>query len=158
MFPFFYCGALYGMSDKVRRLFTGNNMTYTVSLLAFFALQLTDTRIGMFNLTGIFAIVLLMSLFSHYDTRVPRWMATVGTYSLEIYVFHWFLLPEMRWMATWLVQPASWPLSSVNFAVMLAVSLAISAVIVALCMALGVTVRHSRLLKFLLLGGKWEPK
>lgn len=158
MFPFFYCGALYGMSDTVKHLFTDNNATYTVSLLVFFALQLTGTQTEMFNLTGIFAIVLLMNLFCRYDTRIPQWLATIGTYSLEIYVFHWFFLPEMKWIAPYLIQPASWPLSNTNFAVMLAVSLAVSAVIIALCMGLAVTVRHSRLLSFLMLGGKWKTK
>ena len=87
MFPFFYCGALFGMSERVKSLFTVNNTVYSIAFVAFFALQLTDTHTSVINLTGLPAIIILMNLFSRYDCRIPQWLSTVGTYSLEIYVF-----------------------------------------------------------------------
>ena len=158
MFPFFYCGALFGMSGRVKGLFTENNTVYSIAFVAFFALQLTDTHTSVINLTGLPAIIILMNLFSRYDCRIPQWLSTVGTYSLEIYVFQWFLLPDVRWIGPWLMQPTKWLLGNYNLALMLAIAIAISLLIVALCMALAVAVRHSRLLNAVLLGGKWSRK
>ena len=99
-----------------------------------------------------------MNLFSHYDCRIPQWLSTVGTYSLEIYAFHWFFVPDVQWIGPWLIQPTTWRLGNDNFALTLAITIVISLLIVALCMALAVAIRHSRLLNVVLLGGKWSKK
>ena len=146
------------MSERVKGLFTENNTVYSIAFVVFFALQLTDTHTSVINLTGLPAIIILMNLFSRYDCRIPQWLSTVGTYSLEIYVFQWFLLPDVRWMGPWLTQPTKWLLGNCNLALMLAITIVISLLIVALCMALAVAIRHSRLLNVVLLGGKWSKK
>ena len=160
MFPFFFCGALFGMSDGVKNAVTSNGVVYTVALAAYFALVLTGTKTIIINLPGIFAVIVLMGLFSHYDAKIPSLLSTVGTYSLEIYVFHWFFLPSLPWVKPLLSENIdTLELFNYNIAVLATLTFAVAAVIVAACMALAVAVRHSPLLGMVLLGSggkKWR--
>lgn len=154
MFPFFYCGALFGLSDKVKGWFIGNDVIYSMSLVIYFILMFTcDKKLILLCIPGIFAIVVLMNLFSYYDKYVPHWLSTVGTYSLEIYVIHYFLLPTLPWVKP-LLSEGMKGVSVFNFNIvpLIIVTLALTAVIVALCMWLALAIRHSKWLSAIVLG------
>lgn len=152
MFPFFYCGALFGMSGGVRRLFTSCGWAYALSLAAYFALVLTGTRTSVISLTGLPAIVVLMTLFGRYDWKIPAAIGTVGRYSLEIYVFHWFLLPSLPWVAPLLSQDMGTQIFNGNIVLMFVMTSVAAGAIVAACMAIGCAVRQSGALAAALLG------
>ena len=152
MFPFFYCGALCGMSDRVKRLFTESRTVYAVALAVYFVLVLTGTNVNIISLTGLPAIIVLMNLFSRYDAKIPSLLAMVGTYSLEIYVFHWFLIPSLPWVAPLLTKDMGTWLFNINIIVLFLFTLTIATVIVAACMALAIAVKHSPFLAAVFLG------
>lgn len=155
MFPFFYAGSLMGLSHGVWRWLTEGRWTYTLSVAAYFGLSLFGIHVSMINLTGIFAIVVLLQLFSHYNAHIPRLLGRVGEYSLEIYVLHWFLLPSLPWVAPWLTQHApSILLDNVNAIPLLLISLPLSAAIIAACMAIGRVIHHNPITSWLALGGQ----
>ena len=107
MFPFFYAGALMGMSHGVWRWLTEGHWIYALSVVAYFGVELMGVHVSVINLTGPFAVVILLQLFSRWDAHIPHWLGTVGGYSLEIYVLHWFFLPTLPWMKVWLTQEAT---------------------------------------------------
>lgn len=159
MFPFFFAGALFGHSEKARALIAHNNWVYTLSVVIYFALMLTGTSVDFITLTGPFAIVILMNLFARHDAKIPRWLATVGEYSLEIYVFHWFFFPSMPWLKGVLaMNPTGALLNNYNFVPTLIVFTFLVAGVIAVCMLLGAIIRHSPLLSMIILGARFDKK
>lgn len=157
MFPYFYGGVLFGLSDVVKRLFVRNSYAYAVAVIVYFTLQFTHihTNEDMFIATGFFAIIILMQLFSRYDAHIPAVLAKVGSYSMEIYVLHYFFLPSMPSLAAWLLRDTPGvSVYNANFVLMLIISFTLASVIVFLCIMLAVVIHHSKMLSLLLLGGQ----
>lgn len=154
MFPFFYAGVLFGLSDIVKRLFTQSSWAYAVAVVVYFFFQFMHPDR---SITGIFAIIILMQLFSRYDAHIPSLLAKVGGYSLEIYVFHYFFLPALPSLAPWF----SWEMggvkvSNANFVLMLVITFALAAVIVFICIMLATLIRHNKFISTILLGGTFK--
>lgn len=85
------------------------------------------------NIHGFFAVVILLHLFAKYDTSMPRNISILGRYSLEIYVFHWFMLPQLSGLYPLFVGQSGLTLDNKNFIILMVVAGAIAACIAVLC-------------------------
>ena len=150
MFPFFYIGSLYGRYEKIKAVIN-NNATLTISILLYILLFFYPVNIG-FNVQGLFAIVICLQLFSKYDTSIPERLSVIGKNSLEIYVFHWFLLPDLTFMSNIQNSYNSNILNNDNIILMLAVLSIIAFIISIVCIAISKIFKNSTMFSFLLFG------
>lgn len=109
------------------------------------------TNFHFVNLTGIFAIVILLNLFETYSEMLPKWLSVVGKYSLEIYVLHWFFLPKMQDWGKYLLSQASFNENIILTAMICSI---VSAFIIAFCMIAVKIVKQSSILDYLCFGVK----
>ncbi|WP_072530991.1 acyltransferase family protein [Bacteroides ilei] len=150
MFPFFYIGSLYGRYEKIKAVIN-NNATLTISILLYILLFFYPVNIG-FNVQGLFAIVICLQLFSKYDTSIPERLSVIGKNSLEIYVFHWFLLPDLTFMNNIQNPYNSNNLNNDNVILMFTVLSAIALIISVICIVISKVFKNSTVFSFLLFG------
>ena len=157
MYPFFVFGIWFTRYAKLKMQVLSSHMLISLSVILFFlSLWLQQTVKLPVKLTGLFAIIVLMNLFAAYGDRIRNELSLVGKYSLQIYVFHWFLIPSLLPLGSWFLQQEA-PLSGLpneNIVLMLLSALLIALPIVVACMVMGKTVKHSYWLNVLLFGGK----
>lgn len=150
MFPFFYIGSLYGRY-KIIRSIINNNITLTASILLYVLLFYSHIDIG-FNIQGLFAIIICLQLFSQYDTSIPERLSIIGKNSLEIYVFHWFLLPDLTFMNNIQNSYNSNILNNDNVILMFTILSAIALIISIMCIVISKVFKSSKVFSFLLFG------
>lgn len=151
MYPFFALGTFFFSHEGFREKLTGNRTWFAVAVIAYIASFMLP-RMPM-NLHAFFAIVILMQIFANYDAWIPRILSVVGTYSMEIYVFHWFLLPQLSECRTFFMNQAGSTLNNGNFVLLLVTTGAIAICITAVCIVVAKAIRCSRLLQILCFGG-----
>ena len=97
MFPYFMAGHYFAQYRLLSNGCLKKQWVQTVAILLYILTMAISikTKIHFVNLTGIFAIVILLNLFATHSEVLPKWLSVVGKYSLEIYVLHWFFLPRM---------------------------------------------------------------
>lgn len=154
MFPYFYLGAMFTRYAGVKHLMAESNAAYSVAAIVTVGMFLFWNRLShTFTFAGLFIIILLLQLFIKYDAKIPHMLAVVGRYSLEIYVFHWFFLPALPGIKTYMESiPKATFIYNGNLVLMIVLTLAISAVIAALCMAVAIVIKHSRWLDVTVFG------
>ena len=151
MYPFFALGTFYFSHSRFRELITKNEICLALAVMGYIgSFVLPNMPV---NLHGFFAIVIFLQLFVKYDASMPRRLSTVGTYSLEIYVFHWFMLPQLSGVCPLLVGQSGLTLDNGNFVILLVVAGAIAACIAALCIAVAKVIQSSRVLQRICFGG-----
>lgn len=156
-FPFFLCGILYSCSGRIKRLISATPWVYALCVIIYFFLMISHVSAPFItHLTGPFAIVILMNLFSRYDTSLPNWLAVVGTYTMEIYIFHWFFLPGLPWLMPWLQEQPHVYLDNENLILGFIITGIIVAGVVAAAMGIGVIIRHNPILSTIILGGRFD--
>lgn len=119
---------------------TWNNMAYTI------------VYSEMVKYVGLLVVFIFFSSAASYfdgDSRMSRWMKFVGTRTLDIYYLHWFFLPSLPWLASYLSD------SNGNEVTMqLLVGITLSVVVVALCLFVSSIIRSSSTLATWLFGVK----
>lgn len=102
LYPFFIIGAWMSRYSWVKKLIIESDLTYFISIIAFIICWIyRDTLPQQVRLTGMFAIVILMNFFKSIEQDIPHAFTVAGKYSLEIYLFHWFLLPSLDIVSNW---------------------------------------------------------
>lgn len=157
MYPFFVFGIWVNKYSKLKQILLNSKGIFSISvvLFCFFAWLQEMIRLPI-KVSGLFAIIVLMNLFYSYNDRICRHLTKIGRYSLQIYVFHWFMIPSIIPLGTWMYYQGN-PLGGLpneNTILLLIVALVFAFPIVAACMVLGKIVKHSYWLNLLLFGGK----
>lgn len=150
MFPFFYIGSLYGRYERIR-LILNNNVLFSISLLLYILLFFYPFNFG-FNVQGLFAIIICWQLFIKFDTSISEKLSVIGKNSLEIYVFHWFLLPDLTVIQNIQNSYNSNILNNDNIIIIFTILSIISLIISIICILISNIFKNSTVFSFLLFG------
>lgn len=91
--PYFLLGCFYRKYDVLQRLFA-NDILYAISILLAIVFTIYRNSIPQ-NLAGYFYIIVLLRLFKENEAKIGCRIAKIGTYSLEIYMLHFFFIPNL---------------------------------------------------------------
>lgn len=128
-----------------------NERVFTISIISYILFLIYGSYIPVrSNYTGVFAIIILANLFVKYDNSIPITLSKIGKYSLEIYVFHWFLLPTLYSWGNWFITQSTG--INQNFILLFCVTLGISIPIVYFFILLPKIISNSKLLNIVCLG------
>lgn len=87
---------LFGMVFEQYKEKFSKNIIYTLSMVAFIVLiGLNIQIINKLKLSGFFACIIFYDIFKKYNDYIPKWLGILGKNSTEIYVTHYFLLPNL---------------------------------------------------------------
>lgn len=162
-FQFFALGVLCRRYYALVMTLLRNPWVSAALMLAFIALCMTQLNDG-FRTTGrvdlmlnlscrVAGVLTLFSVFAHRETyfsrqgRVQRVMNYVGRHTLDIYLLHFFFLPDLTSHASWIL-PANQVLAQV------CIGGTVSVLIIALCLLCSQVLRTSNVLAHYLLGAK----
>ena len=56
------------------------------------------------NITGFFAISILIQIAIEFENKIPTWYTKIGQHSLEIYCLHWLFIPSMMSIGQWFLE------------------------------------------------------
>lgn len=91
--PYFLLGCFCRKYDVLQRLFA-NDVLYAMSIFLAIVFTIYRNEIPQ-NVAGYFYIIVLLRLFKENEAQIGCKIAKVGTYSLEIYMLHFFFLPNL---------------------------------------------------------------
>mgnify|MGYP001625387055 FL=1 len=152
-FPIFLFGIFF--HDHEGRL--SSDLSYTVSLIFFTLLILVNNEaINKIKLAGFFACVIVCLLFKKYDKKIPNIFSTFGRNSLEIYVTHYFLIPNLMLSTNVVLLINDNVISSLNICVLALVTSALAIFICFTSLLISKVIKESRILSFLFYGKKKE--
>lgn len=161
-FPFFLIGHYYAKYLEFRHSIQSSKELLSISILCFFIFLYLQTRIGIpFGFTGIFSIIIITHLL--YDKNCPpqflkrvRILGYIGKFSLEIYLFHWFLLPSLMPIGDYLLKLGinDEIINNGNFVLLLLSSLTISLPIIFICILISNIIRQSYFFYLIIFGQK----
>ena len=163
--PFFVLGVILCVNRERYEHRVSDNGLFNTALLALFVLSisfsnLADTLNVKFPVGGVLSLIvgscgslLLLNLFVKYKSYfnegwVGRSLQTIGRRTLDVYLLHYFLLPDLTY-ATKYVDTSS----TVGG---LAITCAISILIIICSLCISNVIRLSPLLAFVLLGVKYK--
>lgn len=160
MFPYFIFGVILSHKKNWYDFILSNKIIFTLSIILYtLILTLSGKNILSFinfNIAGFFAIAILFQLCSNTSNHVLyQKIKEIGTYSIEIYLFHWFLLPSLPMIGKWLTHnnPINeMTINNNNLIILFIFSLAISIPIIISCIYIAQFIRKSSILAFLILG------
>lgn len=100
-------------------------------------------------------LLMVFALFYHYketfntESIISKPLRFIGRHTLDIYLLHYFLLPELSFMKEWFVD-------NKNILGELTITLSISLIIIAICLLLSYIIRSSQFLGHNLWGAKYK--
>lgn len=163
-FPFFVLGVIVSLyRDEYERIVSNNGTVNTILLTLFIMASLMGDQITALNVRlpigGVHRLIvgfcgsllaLNVSLFykSALDNRVGRLLQFIGQRSLDIYLLHYFLLPDLTYAARYV--------DTSSTVVGLAISGTISILIIIFSLCIGNIIRMSPALASFLLGVKYK--
>lgn len=153
MFPYFMAGHYFAQYRLLSNGCLKKQWVQTAAILLYILTMAVSikTNFHFVNLTGIFAIVILLNLFATHSEVLPKWLSMVGKYSLEIYVLHWFFLPRMQDWGKYLLGQASFNENLILTAMVCSI---VSVFMIAFCMIVAKIVKQSSILDYLCFGVK----
>ena len=92
--PYLALGVLYHCKPRVRE-FLADERVLATCFVAFVLFLLFGKNWLQIKWGGIMAIPILIQFFTLYDKRISIWFTKIGRSTLAIYVFHYFLLPNV---------------------------------------------------------------
>lgn len=102
LYPFFIIGVWMSRYYFVRKLIIESDLVCLISIIAYIICWIYKDMLPLqVRFTGLFAIIILMNFFKSAEHSIPHVLTIAGKYSLEIYLFHWFLLPSLDIISTW---------------------------------------------------------
>lgn len=151
MFPYFMAGHYFAQSRLLSNGCLKKQWVQTAAILLYILTMAVSikTNFHFVNLTGIFAIVILLNLFATHSEVLPKWLSMVGKYSMEIYVLHWFFLPKMHDWGKYLLDQAGFNVNLVLIAIVCSV---VSIFIITCCLIVTKVIKQSCLLDYLCFG------
>lgn len=151
MYPFFVFGTLFSRYAILRDKIAHSNNLYTIAILGYVLCLMFQNNIPIkLNFSGIFAIIVLINVFVKYNNYIPEKLSFIGKNSLEIYVFHWFLLPTLNCLGQW-VSSQSIGVNE-NFIILFCITFVISVPIIGICIILSKIIQNSRFLNAVCFG------
>ena len=154
LFPYFILGAMFTRYKSVKHMISESAISYTISLIFFFIFLYLQWKrvIPVFILyTGLFAIIILIQLFKKYDRQVPLILQIIGTYSLEIYLFHYLFIPELK-DVVFFQHIIGCNIIDENILLYFIIALLISVPVILFSILISFVIKQSKLLNFLFLG------
>lgn len=150
-YPYFLLGDFVSRYGVIQKGWLRDSRTQTVAILGYVVAVYIRLfhPINIVNITGIFAITILMCMFARYSDRLPSWLDTIGKRSLEIYVLHWFFLPKFPELGTWITGTGSF---NENFVITVLLCTVVCLPIIAACMVIATVIEQSDILNFLCFG------
>lgn len=89
-FPFFLFGCFYRRFEQIR-IFCASDWLYGICFIGTIILLFNPLKV---NLIGFFIIIMLLRLFQSNSSKLPRIMSYMGRHTMEIYLLHFFFLPN----------------------------------------------------------------
>lgn len=151
-YRYYLVGFLCCKYDWLNRFLFRNKVVYALAVAAF-ALEfvLIDKNNYFLAFAGaVSAIIILQNLCEYVTTNVRpdryKWLSSIGTKTLSIYLIHFFLLPDLTHLVA--------PVASIGnpFVIHLLLALAISALIIPICLLAEMIISKNKYLSFLLFG------
>lgn len=150
MYPFFALGTFFFPYEGFRQRLLDNENYFVISIIAYLGtFMLPNMSI---NIHAFFAILILVHVFAKYESKIPHVLSVAGTYSLEIYVFHWFLLPQLSGLRKFFMEQTGDTLNNGNFILLLIFAGAIAICIASICILITKVIRCSNTLKKICFG------
>ena len=151
MYPFFIMGSLFAKYDIIKNMMLKSKRVFTISVIGYILFLICGSYIPVkLNYIGFFAIIILANLFVKHDNSIPITLSKIGKYSLEIYVFHWFLLPSLDSLGNWFTIQSTG--INHNFILLFCVTLILAIPIICACILLSKIIQGSRLLNAVCFG------
>lgn len=156
LYTFFFVGYTikkYNILDKIFAKFNGISdvslMVYIVMFIGSYYWKPTAVKQLLLAAFAIFPIICLFYKKRNEQNKTSAMLETFGRYSLEIYVFHYFLIQNcnMTFMGDYIK-------TSGNHCFEILVSLIISLIIAYICVLASSLIHESKILSFLLLGNR----
>lgn len=148
-FPFFIAGHWFLKHGLLTSDFTSKQSVLTTCIILFAVTMVFEraTSFHAISLPAIFAIVIFIHLFKTYQSKLPNWLSFVGKYTMEIYVLHWFFLPQLGGYSSFFEQNFNQ-----NLIIVLMICFFVSVFIIALTLLMAFIIRQSNLLSYLCFG------
>lgn len=134
--PYFLMGCLYRKYDSIKHLFE-NDYLYLIAIIL--AIVFTVYK-GPHNMAGFFYIIVFLRLFKTNEKKIGQKIAGIGKWSLEIYILHFFLLPNLSALTPWLTNAEN---MNGNFIVTISVFSAVSVLIMGVSILMGFVLKGS---------------
>lgn len=141
--PYLGLGILYHSAPKIKRYFTDERLL-AVCFVSFIVFLLFGRNWLQMKWGGYFAIPVMMHILSLYESKIPIWFTKIGRSTLAIYVFHYFLLPNMP-ITSFLSDNLSH-----NIIIYWIISIIMTVLIIAVCMTVERIIDANRYLKTLI--------
>lgn len=150
-FPFFMFGMFYNKYSKLKQMICYNDILLTSSIILYIlsSIVMICFDFHFIIITGFFAIIMFVNIFSKYETQIPNKLEMIGQYSLEIYVLHWFFLPNLNDIGKLIYGNDCF---NGNLSVILLVCCIMSIPIIALCLFVSTIIKRSKLMRYLCFG------
>lgn len=150
-FPFFMFGVFFNKYVDFKRMICSNNTVFSLSIIFYIISAVIMLCFGFhfIIITGFFAIIILVNLFSKYEDKISNKLERIGKYSLEIYVLHWFFLPKINDIGNWLCGNESF---NDNISLTLLICCIVAIPVIVLCLCLSSIINHSKWMSYLCFG------
>lgn len=93
MLPFFIFGTYYSKYEVIKANIVSSKLTIFISIIIYVICFVHSDKLpNNLNYKGLFAIPILVYLSFMFKDKNNKALIYIGKYSLEIYVFHWYIL------------------------------------------------------------------
>lgn len=156
LYPFFFVGYMVKKTNASNRLFSNSYNLSDISFIVYIIMFIgsyywkpTAVKQLLLAALAIFPIICLFYKKRNIQSYAYRVLETFGRYSLEIYVFHYFLIQNCN-----MTIMGDYIKISGNHCFEILVSLIISLIIAYICVLASSLIHESKILSFLLLGNR----
>ena len=155
MFPYFLLGTWYVKYPSLKRNIENSNNIFSISLTLYFilfVLKLNNHYSLSFSPSAPFAIIIILYLVNKFDKNIPDIFSFMGRNCLEIYLLHWFFIPDMNSFGEYLMNNSTLDIFKSQFALIILVSIIFSSVIIFTCIIISTIIHKSKPISFFLSG------
>lgn len=151
LYPFFILGYLYERYKNIQYILSENQLSLSLSLFCFTLCWIYKDIVNCkIAISGFFAINILVYYFKSNENIMPNILSVIGRNSLEIYIFHWFLLPSLSIISDWFTANKQLDIDiSDNFIILVSFSFIVAAPIIAACIIFSNIIKQSKYIKLM---------
>ena len=125
-------------------MFCASDWLYGICFLGTIILFFNPIKV---NLIGFLIIIMLLRLFQSNSSKLPRIMSYMGRHTMEIYLLHFFFLPnDFKYIAS-VISPN---MGGQNLSVELMVAILVASVCIVLALLLGKILNESKYTSWIL--------
>lgn len=151
LYPFFILGYLYERYKNIQYILSENQLSLSLSFFCFALCWIyKDVVNSKIALSGFFAINILIYYFKSNENTIPNILSIIGRNSLEIYIFHWFLLPSLSTISDWFITNKQLNIDiSNNFIILASISFIVTVPIIVACMIFTNIIKQSKYIRLI---------